>query len=353
MVINVAPFTSLGVAISLFLGFHNNASYGRWWQARLQFGQVLINIRACTRFLLGVCTCSSSGGFQQEQRVVASNSDSAFIPNGDGGADHDPVSREISSVSSRKSDLETAPVTDYVDHETLEGDGIRSRRPPQVVAETSIRIVDSVFDPVPDYADWRHKIVALITAHSHALRSQLRPRCISDVTTALEDRNRWLTSSEMNIVSESRNPANTLLLLASNTLGEARARNDIDSHAAVHVASYFDRLGKCQASCECIQNTSLPLTYSLLVHRTTFLYVLLSPFAFAVHLGWWTPVFSAIVAYTFFGLDELARTIQEPFRDEPACVQLSAICRTIDIDVCEALGRNVPPALKAQKAVLM
>ena len=25
------PFTALGVAISLFLGFHNNASYGRWY----------------------------------------------------------------------------------------------------------------------------------------------------------------------------------------------------------------------------------------------------------------------------------------------------------------------------------
>ena len=25
-----APFTALGVAISLFLGFRNNASYGRW-----------------------------------------------------------------------------------------------------------------------------------------------------------------------------------------------------------------------------------------------------------------------------------------------------------------------------------
>ena len=30
------PFTALGVAISLFLGFHNNASYGRWWEGELQ-----------------------------------------------------------------------------------------------------------------------------------------------------------------------------------------------------------------------------------------------------------------------------------------------------------------------------
>ncbi|GGB51670.1 hypothetical protein GCM10011502_25990 [Oceanisphaera marina] len=31
---STAPFTLLGVALSLFLGFRNNASYARWWEAR-------------------------------------------------------------------------------------------------------------------------------------------------------------------------------------------------------------------------------------------------------------------------------------------------------------------------------
>ena len=33
---STAPFTLLGVALSLFLGFRNNASYARWWEAREQ-----------------------------------------------------------------------------------------------------------------------------------------------------------------------------------------------------------------------------------------------------------------------------------------------------------------------------
>lgn len=28
-----APFTLLGIALSIFLGFRNNASYDRWWEA--------------------------------------------------------------------------------------------------------------------------------------------------------------------------------------------------------------------------------------------------------------------------------------------------------------------------------
>ena len=33
-------------AISLFLGFRNNASYSRWWEARKQWGKQLITVRA-------------------------------------------------------------------------------------------------------------------------------------------------------------------------------------------------------------------------------------------------------------------------------------------------------------------
>jgi len=64
-----------------------------------------------------------------------------------------------------------------------------------------------------------------------------------------------------------------------------------------------------QGACERIANTPLPFPYALLVHRTAYMYVGLAPFAMASGMGWWTPLFNAIVAYTFFGLDELARQL--------------------------------------------
>jgi putative membrane protein len=45
------PFTALGVAISLFLGFRNNACYERWWEGRKQWGAQVI----CTRNLARTC----------------------------------------------------------------------------------------------------------------------------------------------------------------------------------------------------------------------------------------------------------------------------------------------------------
>jgi len=46
--LNVGPFTLLGVALAIFLGFRNSASYDRYWEARKMWGNVMIAARALT-----------------------------------------------------------------------------------------------------------------------------------------------------------------------------------------------------------------------------------------------------------------------------------------------------------------
>lgn len=43
------PFSVLGVALSLFLGFRNNAAYDRWWEARKLWGALLVDLRSLAR----------------------------------------------------------------------------------------------------------------------------------------------------------------------------------------------------------------------------------------------------------------------------------------------------------------
>jgi putative membrane protein len=39
--LNPAPFTLLGLALSIFLGFRNNICYERWWEGRKQWGALV------------------------------------------------------------------------------------------------------------------------------------------------------------------------------------------------------------------------------------------------------------------------------------------------------------------------
>ncbi|RKE24491.1 putative membrane protein [Paraburkholderia sp. BL23I1N1] len=43
------PFSLVGIALAVFLGFRNNASYDRWWEARKLWGQLLNEARSLTR----------------------------------------------------------------------------------------------------------------------------------------------------------------------------------------------------------------------------------------------------------------------------------------------------------------
>lgn len=47
--VSVAPFTLLGLSLSIFLGFRNNACYDRWWEARKLWGQLVYELRCLAR----------------------------------------------------------------------------------------------------------------------------------------------------------------------------------------------------------------------------------------------------------------------------------------------------------------
>ncbi len=58
----LAPFSILGLMLSLLLGFRNNASYARWWEARQQLGSLLVQCRALARseHVLSGCRAANS-----------------------------------------------------------------------------------------------------------------------------------------------------------------------------------------------------------------------------------------------------------------------------------------------------
>lgn len=47
--VSVAPFSLIGIALSIFLGFRNSACYDRWWEARKQWGMVVVAGRDLAR----------------------------------------------------------------------------------------------------------------------------------------------------------------------------------------------------------------------------------------------------------------------------------------------------------------
>ena len=54
--LNSSPFSLMGVALAIFLGFRINTSYDRYWEARKQWGAILVETRNLTRQSLTLIT---------------------------------------------------------------------------------------------------------------------------------------------------------------------------------------------------------------------------------------------------------------------------------------------------------
>ncbi len=116
----------------------------------------------------------------------------------------------------------------------------------------------------------------------------------------------------------------------SETLAEARARGALSDVVLVAldriVRSLIDDVG----ACERIHKTPLPFVYVAHLRRALFVYCFTLPFALVGQYGWWTVVVTLLVAYTFFGIEEIGVEIEDPFGRDENDLPLERFCRTIE-----------------------
>lgn len=192
-----------------------------------------------------------------------------------------------------------------------------------------------------DLHDTRVRMVRGAIAFAHALRLALRG---AQDDSLLQ---RWIGPEDWPKVEGAANRADAVLRGLGMQLGSALRAGRIDPRLAAEVDKTLNALASCAAACERIRHAPMPFSYTLLLHRTAYLYCFLLPFGLVGSLGLLTPLMVALVAYTFFGLDALGDEIEEPFGFENNDLPLDALCRSIEIDLLQALGaQDVPPPLR-------
>ena len=273
---SVAPFTLLGIALSLFLGFRNNASYQRWWEARGLWGQLVYDTRSFTRQVLS-----------------------------------------------------------YIDDGSEEGQYSKEGRENEEGRESE------------EGRDSQRRLVYLSIAFTHALRHRLRD------SSPWQDVERFVEPIHHASMQQAQNLPDYLLRLLGEELGYCRRQRLTSDHMLQNMDERLNSMTVVLSACERIHSTPLPFAYTLLVHRTTYLYCFMLPFGLVSSLGWVTPLICGVIAYTFFGLDALSEELEEPFGLAANQLPLTALSRTIEINLLEALGETeLPPNITAENGYL-
>ncbi|WP_118138451.1 bestrophin family protein [Oceanicella sp. SM1341] len=107
----------------------------------------------------------------------------------------------------------------------------------------------------------------------------------------------------------------------------------------------LSRMAAALLGCERLANTPVPFAYTLLLHRTAYIYCTILPFGFVDELGWVTPFAAGLIAYAFFGLDALADELETPFSDDQNAMPLTAYATAIEIALRGGLGDTDLPQM--------
>jgi len=246
--VSATPFTLLGLSLSIFMSFRNNACYDRWWEGRKAWGRMIIETRSFIR--------------------------------------------------------------------------------------ESVVIVDPAL---------RRELLRSLCGFAHALNARLRNE------DELHAARPWLAEGA---VVTKHNVCDGILREIGARCAQLAEQQHISEFRYTLLEQRLLGLSEVQATCERIKGTPLPFPYTLLLHRTIYIFCLLLPFALAQPLGWLAPLFTTIVSYTFLGLDAIGNELEDPFGRDENDLPTDAMVRTLERDVLSALGEPLPPVLEPVRHVL-
>ncbi len=163
----------------------------------------------------------------------------------------------------------------------------------------------------------------------------------------LEDTQGLISDSEKEEVARHSNKPLALLQKTAQEISQARQNGEIDTLTHLQFDNTLTRLCDAMGRAERINGTVFPSTYRHFLHYIIYLFVVtLSISLRNVNMMLEAPLILAISA-AFFLIEKSAYHLQDPFRNRPSDVSVSAIARIIEINIRQLLGeRNVPEPVK-------
>jgi ion channel-forming bestrophin family protein len=331
------PVTVLAATVGILLTFRNNSAYDRWWEARTLWGALVNTSRTFARQVL------------------------SFLPN---SPSNEASSSSVPVSASRllRTAVETAPlggsmgVSDGAVRDRFgEARGAFIAPVPQgvrVSLDVRQAAEDGQSSPAPSFGSITEEERELVYAQIgfvNALRCHLRRQ---DPFPSLQ---RFFRPSVVEALREEQNVPTAILVWMSARL--RRIVSALPGTESILRLTVLDgsltELMNILGACERIKNTPIPRQYDVLPRVMVRAYLVLLPLGVVEELGVLTPFVTAIIAFLFIAMDAVGADVEAPFEDGYSDTPMTALCRTIEINLRQMLGeKDVPAALQPENGLL-
>jgi putative membrane protein len=286
------PLALIGTAVAFVIGFQNNSSYGRIWEARKIWGGIVNTSRTLGMFV---------------QDMVTDEYTESEISQAE-------IHQEIKTLTYRHIGWMTA-------------------------LRHAMRI------PKP----WE-------TTSNHRTNKEWGIQPPEKDSTLEEDLKPYLSHEDLEYVLNKNNKQTALLYLQSHHLRRLKEQGIIWEFSFLELEAVLQELFTLQGKSERIKNFPYPRHFATLNHFFMWIFVLLLPIAIVPQFAdigkeyienyptigdvfvWFSIPFYVIVAWVFHTMERIGRTGENPFEGTANDVPISTIARGIEIDLRQNLG---------------
>jgi putative membrane protein len=290
------PLSAIAIAVAFYLGFKNNASYDRLWEARKIWGAIV--------------NASRTWAFS---------------------------ARDLVSDAYGEVDIETGEL-----------DRLRTR-----LVLRHVAWLDALRFQLRELQSWEHdgpgfektRAASKVPERMEKLEEQLA---------------RTLGDEEHAEVLAQLNPAARLLANQSRDLADLRARGLLDPFGHMRLQELLEELMTQQGKAERIKKFPFPRQYATVNAFFAGLFALLVPLGLVSefeqmgeHAVWLTVPFAAVVSWVFLTTDKIGEWSENPFEGLANDVPISSMARGIERDIRQMIGQTeLPPGRTPDGKVL-
>lgn len=298
------PLSVIGTAVAFYVGFKNNSSYDRMWEARKIWGAIV-----------------------NSSRMWAT------------------TSKNFVSNQFRKDPQEAAELSKW--HQLLVYRHIA----------WLYTLRRQLLIPTP----WEH-----INQNSHVRRTTEKRRLtwglnINDDTATNAAQQEFLSHEDREKLTNVKNKATQIIDLQSQTLKHLRAENLIDDFRHMELQKLLNDFYTHQGKAERIKKFPFPRQYGSMSFIFIGIFIFLLPLGMVSEFdkleGWgtWLSIpFTVLVGWIYLMMELVGDYSENPFEGLGNDIPMLSLCRTIEIDLKEMLGEtNIPPGIEAKHGVLM
>lgn len=292
------PVAVLGTAAAFIVGFRNNATYDRAWEARKIWGAIVNSSRSWGIMAKDFVRATPQNPISDEERKLISK---------------ELIYRHVAWLTALRYQL-------------------REPRAWETMAQ-------------PHNVEFRRTHFMIAECNVDAMHTTLQQH---------------LADSEVEYIMGKKNKATQIISLQSKQLRELSEQGLIENYRYVEMERMLVDFYEQQGKCERIKNYLYPRQFATLNKYFIRLFVLMMPFGMlqvfsgmAEYMVWFTIPFSALVGWVFTTLEKIGESTENPFEGNANDVPITALSRTIEIDLKDMLDEdNLPEPIKPAGSIL-